>query len=541
MSNFQTLLKYNIINGLGINKFKKKNKAKQSSLEITLAIVGLGIFAFITIYMFMFVELFKEIGSQDYIWTLALTISSVITFFSTITKANVYLFRTKDYDLLMSLPIQTKTIVTVKLLSLYIINCLFVFAIFLGIDIAYFTLCGFDALKLLISLILMFFVPLFPIIISSFIAFLLGFIPMKQKARNILSTLLYLAFVVAILIFYAVSMTVSEEELTTGMTGLYATVSKYYFLCDWGYKAIVGNNFLYVLYFILVSLVSAGIFVFIVSKFFLKFNQLLTSKGSSSNYDIDKQKFESNRNNIKTLVKKELKIYVGTNALLINTIVGPILSIIAVVMFAMKYDNIASAIVELNQNLPFEVTTDFFLLLISLVIVFCISLTSTTASSISMEAKSFWIIKTAPVTEKEVFTSKSLINLLLNGPIVIIDIVISSIILKTNVLFAILCTLIPLLYVFAATFFGLLFNIIKPNFTFDNPARVVKQGIPVLLSMLLSFLVVIISFILAFILLQYVNITLVSLIEVIIALIFAAIGLLLLSKIGVKKYKLIEF
>lgn len=538
MNNLKTLLKYNIINGLGINKFKK-NKFKQSSLEITLAIVGLAIFAFITGYMFLFVELFREVNAQDYIWMFAITIASVITFFSTITKANAYIFRTKDYDLLMSLPVETKTIVAVKLLSLYIINCLFVFALFLGIDIAYFVLCGFDALKLISSLVLMIFVPLFPIVISSFVAFLLGFIPMKQKVRNILSTLLYLIFVVALLIFYAVTMTMSDAELTNGMTGIYAVVSKYYFMVDWGYRAIVNGEWLYLLFFILVSTVAALIFVIVVAKCFLKFNNLL-ARDTMSNYNLSKQEYKKENSAIKTLFKKEFKVYVGTNALLINTIVGPILSIITVVMFALKYDDVVAVITELNESLPFEITIDFFLIIISLVIVFCISLTSTTASAISMEGKSFWIIKTAPVKPKEVFISKSLINLLLNGPIVIIDIIAAGIILKAKPLFVVFCTLTPLAYVFAATFFGLYFNIIKPNFEFDNPARVVKQGTPVLLSMLLSFLVVIISFVLLFVLLMFMDIIFVSIIEVIIALVFALIGGLLLFKKGIKKYDLIE-
>ena len=47
-----------------------------------------------------------------------------MTFTVTISKANSLLFEGKDFELLMSMPINTKTIVLSKLISLLLINYL---------------------------------------------------------------------------------------------------------------------------------------------------------------------------------------------------------------------------------------------------------------------------------------------------------------------------------------------------------------------------------------------------------------------------------
>ena len=127
MNNFFTLLKYSLLDSFKLNKLKKKNS--KIRLEFLVALIYTLILAFVTLYMVAYIKLFKEIGNAEFIFLFAIIISSIITIVSTITKANVYIFRSKDYETLISLPIKPSVIVATKIVNLYILNFLFVFTI----------------------------------------------------------------------------------------------------------------------------------------------------------------------------------------------------------------------------------------------------------------------------------------------------------------------------------------------------------------------------------------------------------------------------
>ena len=117
MNNLKTLLKYSLIDSFKLNKLKK-NKSK-FRIEFLVGLIYLLIFGFVTLYMFVFTQLFNEVGAPNFIFLFAIVISALITFISTLTKANVYIFRTKDYELLMALPIKPSLIVASKIINLY--------------------------------------------------------------------------------------------------------------------------------------------------------------------------------------------------------------------------------------------------------------------------------------------------------------------------------------------------------------------------------------------------------------------------------------
>ena len=535
MNSFFTTLKYSLLDSFKLNKLKRKKEGFR--LEYIIALVFLFVFAFATFYMYIFVNMFNEIGEPQFIYLFAIVISAVITFFSTITKANVYIFKTKDYELLMSLPIKPSVIVATKIISLYILNLVFVFMICAAVDVAYFIVCGFDILILLISLLVIIILPLFPIVVSSFIAFFLGFIPLNQKVKNILSTILYILLMLIFFVFYFNTMQLTDEQFAGGISSMYQKLGNVYFLGDWAYKAIIELDMIKLLLYIVVSISSFGLFVLIVGKYFKTFNGLLSSQATKSNYDIKKDNFKGPSSEVSTLLKKELKMYLGFPAYILNTIVGPILSIIAVVMFALQYDNLKITIEYIFNELNITIDHNIFIILIALINVLFVSLLTTTASSVSLEGKSFWIIKSAPIKTKSIFIAKVILNLFINIPVIIVSMIVAAIIVKGNILICILASLIPIIYAIAGSFLGLFFNILKPNFNYDNPIKPVKQDLPVLFTMLVSLGITLLSFGLLFGLIMILDIIIVLLIELVLSVIFLIISSLLLFKKGTKLFE----
>lgn len=535
MNNLKTLLKYSLIDSFKLNKLKK-NKSK-FRIEFLVGLIYLLIFGFVTLYMFVFTQLFDEVGAPNFIFLFAIVISALITFISTLTKANVYIFRTKDYELLMALPIKPSLIVASKIINLYILNFLFVFTICGAVDISYFIVCGFDLSILLLSLIVIILLPLFPTVLSSFIAFFLGFIPLKQKTKNILSTILYIVMTIILLVFYFSMLDVTDEEFIANMSMMYTKIGNIYFLGLWAFEGMFKKDIIKLLLYIIVSIASFIIYVLFVGKFFKKFNSLVNKNNSKTNYTLDKQKYNESKGEVFTLLKKELRMYLGFPAYILNTIVGPLLSIITVVMFALQYENLKVTIEVLFKELNIAVDENIFIVLMALINVLFVSLVTTTSASISLEGKSFWILKTLPVKTTSIFLSKIIINLLINVPIVIINMIICSIVIKGNIFIILGAILIPVIYSFAGSFLGLYFNILKPNFNYDNPIKPVKQDLPVLFSMLVGFVIAFLGVGSLFALVMILDLSIVLIIEIIIALIILTISSLLLFKKGIKRFE----
>jgi ABC-2 type transport system permease protein len=101
---------------------------------------------------------------------------------------------------------------------------------------------------------------------------------------------------------------------------------------------------------------------------------------------------------------------------------------------------------------------------------------ATTASSISMEGKSIWIIKSLPVSARDWLTSKLMVSLVMAVPCILISSTMIVIGLKPTVFNALWIYLIPLSYAVAFGIFGLWLNIRMPRLDWKNEAEVVKQG-----------------------------------------------------------------
>ena len=338
MNDFFTLVKYNLINNLGLNKLNKRfNKNGKIGIGLLILIIYLIVLAFVTIYIFNFATIFHITNNDDYLFLLGITLSSILIFTSTLSQSNSYIFKTKDYENLISMPIKPKTIVLSKIIGLYIQNFIFNFTIMVGIIISFTIIAGFNLLYLVIYIIYIIFVPMFPIAFSSLISLLFGFIPFNKKARNILSIIFYILIVILVSLGYFLIVNSGDGSDNSQVEAIFNGMSKFYFLGKFAYFGLF--DYRYFLLFLGISIIS---FIFFATLATLAFNRL-TNIGYLGN----KKKNNNSLNNIKvnknilaTLYKKEMKIFFNIPVYVINVIVGPILSVIASILIIYNMNNL---------------------------------------------------------------------------------------------------------------------------------------------------------------------------------------------------------
>ena len=336
MSNLKSLIKYNLLNSFPIinklinNKLNKKKNKSIIFITTIFIILFLIIFALLTLYLVLFESIFAQAGHPEVVLLMAITISAVMVFFTNLSLANSYIFRTKDYDLLMSIPIKESDIVISKLISLYIYNFVFVFSIMTGAYIAYIVYNDFDIVFTLLYFISLLFAPLIPIGISSIIAFLLGYIPLSQKIKNIFSTILYAGLFIIFSIAYTSIMKSSETELMNQIGFLSTIFKKVYFMTGTIFEGFYNKDIISFIIFITSSLIVMIIFIIIVSKTFKHFNNYTNRKKINKTYKLNSEKYSTN-SEVKSLFIKEFRQYINIPSYIMNTIVGPILSLVCTI------------------------------------------------------------------------------------------------------------------------------------------------------------------------------------------------------------------
>lgn len=486
MNKLFNIVKVDLIHNYSINKLSKKHNQKRN-LNSFIATIILSIFLLISVFIMMFSlgEIAKEVNQLDFILAFGYTVASFLCFTVTISKANGLLFESKDFELLVSMPINTKTIVLSKLISLVILNYLNFGLIYIPCIIVYGVLSSATILYYIFSFISFIIGPLLIITICSFISYLLGLLLRKTKAKSIITSILSLLIFIFVFVFYMTF--VNKIDMADGSNIDYEYFSKYFSNMTYNFKTYypitkilingLHGDFLQYLLYILLMLVPFSALVCFVGKNYLKANMRAKITNSSKHFKMKTQKQNSK---IVAILKRDFKRFFSSSAQVLNIGIGPIISTVLVVVMAINFSNEVDIVND-------EFYKDFMPILLTLTVGFTYGIMPSTSSSISLEGKNFWILKSSPIKTKDIFISKILFYLIICFPFIIINVTIISVILKLNILNIIVELIVQILLVLLYATEGLWINILVPKFDWDNEVKAIKQGTGPLLSMLIGF------------------------------------------------------
>src|SRR5690606_33389665 len=88
-------------------------------------------------YIYFFGLTFNSVGQPEAVLSIGIIASIFMSLLITIANATGYLFKSKDFDLLMGLPIKQNTIVLTKVTYLLIVNYIIFFLIYIPAIITY--------------------------------------------------------------------------------------------------------------------------------------------------------------------------------------------------------------------------------------------------------------------------------------------------------------------------------------------------------------------------------------------------------------------
>lgn len=512
MSEIITLIKVNLLNGL--NSFRSQNNSQKIGSSIVTVILGiLGIFlsVFGNINLFL---LFKDTEVPKTFVLIIMCIALLLIMFTSFMKVKGTLFGSKDYEMLKALPVKRSSILTAKIIDIYFsefkFSLLALLPTLIIICIYYPTI-----LSILIIISAIFFLPAFPILVFGVLSILTHLLFSKFKYGTLISSIIYLIIFVGIyLLIY-----LPNEDQKINMFTNTAEVFKYvyfpmFFIRDALFDGKVSGLLLYLGTNIGLLIISSLLFIFTYDVV----NRISESKKYKS-YSEMEYKVEGVT---KALIKKDFSYIFSSFQLMINTLIGPIMSIVMIFIANVSSGN--SEDPETQRMVALYVGS----VMIPLVGMMY-GITPYTSFAFAGDSKTFWIVKTLPLRSFDVVLPKIIVSLILTTPFAIASGIIVGFVYNLGVVVTILAPIFMLIFNLFVTIMGAIFNMRKQLQNYKTEVEAIKRGGSTLYMLLVSLLSIALFITLSIVFTIFVELYIAIIIDIVVALIAFVIAVIILK------------
>ncbi|MCQ2537165.1 MAG: hypothetical protein MJ124_02075 [Lachnospiraceae bacterium] len=405
----------------------------------------------------------------------ALTVISLfaVGFIFTLLKSNGYLYNFKEYDMLMSMPFEIKTIISCKFMYMYIKSLGLPYALSVSMMVGY----GLSVKPAFYVypcwLIISLFLPLIPTVLASAIGSIVASVGHGNRFQKMIQTVLIFALVIfSFMIRFIIESIVRDskgEEILEQISGVSDATGNYYPPANWFRMAIVDGNILAMIAIILVSVVIFVAYYTIISKVYKKLNSRLSANA------VHKTKGEikfSKKSVVRCIAIKEVRRLFASVTYMTNLGIGPLM---VVIMGVASLFFPASKVIEtLFQGAPIE--PEKIVPAIPFVIYFFTGMMSTTCVTPSLEGKNYWIIKSMPIKPADVYRGKMLFNLYVEVPFSVFSVSCLCFCFRTDILTWLVQVLLVTALCLFSTSFGMILGIKHMKLEWENEIEVIKQG-----------------------------------------------------------------
>ena len=192
------------------------------------------------------------------------------------------------------------------------------------------------------------------------------------------------------------------------------------------------------------------------------------------------------------LLRKEFKRFFGSVNYMLNCGLGLIFMVIAAVVILVKQPALREILAQM------EGYQDFVYLLVAAGICMITSMNDMTAPSISLEGKNLWLIKSLPVTSKQILNAKLKMHLILTLIPTVLLVGCVEWVITPTVPYAVLILMVSCLFVILMAQLGLIANLKMPNFTWKDETVPIKQSAGVMIALFGGWILVILLCVLYF-------------------------------------------
>ena len=474
-----SLLKACLTDNMNLFKINNKNQNNVSKKALPIFVVVIFFFS-VWSYANMIIEPLIQFNMEILLLTLFILITSFLTLTEGIYKSSSILFNCKDDNLLLSLPIKKSTVLFIRIFKFYLFELLYNSLFLIPAIVVYIRYVNVNASFYIISIISLLIFPIIPIIISCIIGVIVSFFSSKFKLKNIVQ--IFLTTIFLLIVFYIVfNLQNLVENLAQNATTINEIITKLYYPAGAYIKLITEFNILDLIIFIGSHLILFMLTIFTLSKIYFKINskvKIVKTEKKKSNYKIITKK------PLKALVKKELNRFISTPVFVINAAFGLVLFLVSCILLYVKFDSLSDVLAEQGINITMEQIQMYIPIILFGLICFASLMSSITSSMISLEGKSFNILKSLPIKPFTIITSKIITAVLIMLPFLLIGDFIVFLKFRFNIIDAVIILVSSIIIPLVVETIGIIVNLKYPKMDAENDTEVVKQSTSSLIAVL---------------------------------------------------------
>ena len=450
-------------------KNKPRSKASTVGLIVLYVLLMVGVIGgMFTLFSIGLCAPLHEAGLDWLYFTLFALVGVLMGVFGSVFNTFSGLYQAKDNDLLLSLPIPVRAILASRLLGVYLMGLMFSGVILLPCVIVYWIVGVLTAATVLGGIALVLAVSLLVLVLSCLLGWVVAKIHSKLKRKNILTTVIALAFFA---LYYMVCFRANEliEQLMLHLNEVGAAIrgSAYplYLMGRMG-----AGDYLAVVVVLAVTAALCALTHLLLSRTFLS----IATANNGGAKAVYKETAVKAAGVPAALLRKELGRFTASPNYMLNCGLGTIMLPILGVLLLVKCSDLLPVIYEMAGD---EASGLLATMLVG-------SMNDMASSSISLEGKNLWLAQSLPVTPWQVLRAKLLVQVLVTGIPMAVTSVLVLLAVRPALPLAFLLIALPQAFVWLSAAFGLTMDLKRPNLVWTNEITVIKQRLTVLLAML---------------------------------------------------------
>lgn len=478
------LIKNNLLRFLSqMGQKNGKNNKKRTALSLTGTVVLMSVLALLFLFAFGVMAIGFGVVAGDmpdgtwFFGAMAAVLSFLMAFIGSIFFTTSAVFESKDNELLLSMPIPPGDIILSRLLSLLLMDELYGWIVLLPFGVVGGFLGLFSLPGLLLYFLAGLFLPLFTMAVTCLIAWGISALTSRMKHPKLFQTILMFVSFALYMVFY-IGMQNLGTLLVEHADKIRNVLSNLYPLCLMGQAA--EGNLPATLLLLGISLLSAWFAWFLLKRSFIR---LVTTRVAAA-----KKVYRPSRDGLKVrspfmaLTFRDVRRFLVTPMYLFNAGMGLLMTLGASIFLLVKADTLLSLLPE------FGITTAATLFpFLAMGLSLLSAMTGISAPSVSLEGKSLWILRSSPLSGRDILRSKALSHLILTTPVNALSSLLVGIALK-EILSAFLLFLVLTGFTAFVAYVGAVIGCFMARFDFPSETAVIKQSGAVGVTLLIAFL-----------------------------------------------------
>lgn len=489
---FKTLLKKQF---LEINSFyfqdRKTGKRRSKGGMIAFIVLYAWLFIFLGFTFFgvaaMLGETFFALGMNWLYFAFMGTISVFLGVFGGVFNTFNMLYKAKDNELLLSLPVKPRAILGSRMIAAYAMSLMYEAVAFVPTVIYYWISVKPNAARVVFPLLFVFILGIFVLTLVCVLGYIVAAVSSRlTKKKSFITTLVSLVLFGA---YYVVCFKINDLlTVAAANTEKLSAAVKSYAAGLYAFGLAADGS---VLWFIAVTAAIIALFAVLYALMSKTFIKIATANRAAKKAVYKEAPVKEN--NIKqALFKKELKRFLASPTYMLNSALGAPIMIIAGVILLVKSSYLTGTIAEISAEMP-QIKAMIPVIFI-LIVGFCAGTGSITAPSLSLEGKNLWLLQSLPINPADIFNAKQRLHITVIAPPAVFATVCCGIALKLDFTLILYSAIFSVALVQFLSAFGLFLNIKKPNFDWTNETIVVKQSMPVMIALFGGWLLALILF-----------------------------------------------